>query len=635
MSGKRAGLPGAGDDADKGLTAAPLGRVGDFCPPNVPRLNLHVDADRDGRVDPAPAQPSWEYGDGKLGAIVLCNNDDDDGDKRLDDANNRVDTDKDLPDIAPLVVRKSPRGLAFPPGYRAFLRASNHTWFRIFAGRDGTATEIIGPAAGQHTYELLDLTQDEYTFGMEATYYAWERFDGHIEISIVVRDPSGSPCGWHQTRVRIAPWMMPNHLDETEKVYVMDLGTWNKRFRDDLGRVLPRGVNGVSLLQEPKGSTYGNDRWMQDVMEIGFSSFPRPDTMPDEKWHIPVVLRTPNDRGARYNPGGWTADDFPKEELLGPDFGFHEVVDPDVVHYSSRNSFGNLECSPPVKVNKRIYPFGRIVYGVDPDPYQTMHSLCRKFLAAQRMQSPFTIDTSWLYVGHVDEVISFCPMASQREIPRFRVLIASPQRAIDVLTRLQNQRHGSAPMLNVRNEIPGYQGIDAPSGDEYNQWKQKFDWEYFMKTPDQVLRNDVFLAEQRFVQQKIDAIQEVVRTQLGLSDQHFIKLPVLFWERRDPDTGAKGYYAYTPNVVNMLVVTKADKTAVLVIPKPFGPVVGTTCQFEQDIDAQLRPLLDAGNVRHYVDDFVNYHQGTGEIHCGTNSKRKPPTDSWWWWFDPG
>jgi len=627
MSGNERQLAAAGRDADGTFDTAPVGRIGDLCPPNVPRLTLHVDADRDGKVDTEPAEPVWEYGIGKKGAVILCNNDDDDGDKKLDHADDKIDTDIDVSDIAPLVVRRTPKGLAFPAGYRAFLRVSNKDRIRIFKPREGNATEIIGPTAGKDTYEILDLTRDEITFGMEALIYPRPAFEGHVDISLEVRAPNGSPCGWHQTRLRVAPWMMPNHLDPTETVYVMDMGAPNQRFRNDLETAVAKAGN--IKTQELPGGKLGNDRWVQDVMEIGFSSFPRLGAGPDATWNMPVVLRTPNERGRQYpNPKLPKADDFPKQALLGPDFGYHQVVDPEVVHFTSLNSFGNLECSPPVMVNNRPYPFGRIVYGTDPDKSRTMHSLARSFLAAQRVQSPFTIDTGWLQVGHVDELISFCPMASAPDIPKFRVLIASPALALDVLRSVQQAGNGSAPMFVVGTAVPGYQGIHVPSGESFQ------DFTYFLKTPDQILANNnkAFLDLQSFVQTKIDGVQRQVADALGLSDEHFIRLPVLFYEVNDD--GKVRYKAYSPDVVNMLVVTKADGKAVLVIPKPFGPVVGTACKFEEKVNAQLAPLTAAGNVIQYVDDFVNYHQGVGEIHCATNSKRKPRTDIWWWEADP-
>ncbi|MFQ5591931.1 MAG: protein-arginine deiminase family protein, partial [Phycisphaerae bacterium] len=50
----------------------------------------------------------------------------------------------------------------------------------------------------------------------------------------------------------------------------------------------------------------------------------------------------------------------------------------------------------------------------------------------------------------------------------------------------------------------------------------------------------------------------------------------------------------------------------------------------------MKSILEAiGNTVHFVDDFESYHEQWGEVHCGTNAKRKPPelhsgfTSRWW------
>jgi hypothetical protein len=47
----------------------------------------------------------------------------------------------------------------------------------------------------------------------------------------------------------------------------------------------------------------------------------------------------------------------------GPDFGYVTRTAYNV-EVSSLDSFGNLEVSPPVIVNGKIYPLGRIIIGV-------------------------------------------------------------------------------------------------------------------------------------------------------------------------------------------------------------------------------------------------------------------------------
>ncbi len=79
------------------------------CP--VPEFHMHLDANRDGTVDAdRTGLSNWEYGEGKKGAIVLCNNDDDDSRKVRDNSDNKVGGGNDRQELAPLVIRKKGSG---------------------------------------------------------------------------------------------------------------------------------------------------------------------------------------------------------------------------------------------------------------------------------------------------------------------------------------------------------------------------------------------------------------------------------------------------------------------------------------------------------------------------------------------
>ncbi len=122
---------------------------------------MHVDADRDGRVDnDTSGLASWTR---QRGAIILCNNDVDQG-SDLDNANATVDGADDVMDLAPLVIRRTPTSLQFPGGYTAFLSVDRPE-IRIFNRRAAGASEIIGPTRGRR-YEIPDLSPQETT-------YAW------------------------------------------------------------------------------------------------------------------------------------------------------------------------------------------------------------------------------------------------------------------------------------------------------------------------------------------------------------------------------------------------------------------------------------------------------------------------------
>lgn len=109
-----------------------------------------------------------------------------------------------------------------------------------------------------------------------------------------------------------------------------------------------------------------------------------------------------------------------KVDLLGPEL---ERLDADLYAiHSSGNYGGNLVPSPPVKGA----PWGKLVVG----KLQDLDGGYLTFLNGQRRQPIVSIDTSWLEVGHVDEMVAFARGAKQKT---FCTLVASPRIALAIL----------------------------------------------------------------------------------------------------------------------------------------------------------------------------------------------------------
>jgi protein-arginine deiminase len=83
--------------------------------------------------------------------------------------------------------------------------------------------------------------------------------------------------------------------------------------------------------------------------------------------------------------------------------------------------YGNLEVSPPVPG----WPLGRIYYGHNTDTGMMLQPDVVAFLEAQKVQAPFWIDTSWLTIKHVDEILTFVPDSNGKP----HMLVASPREA--------------------------------------------------------------------------------------------------------------------------------------------------------------------------------------------------------------
>ncbi|KAG8007583.1 Protein-arginine deiminase type-2 [Nibea albiflora] len=318
------------------------------------------------------------------------------------------------------------------------------------------------------------------------------------------------------------------------------------------------------------------DRWIQDEMEFGYIDSPHKQ--------FPVVLDSPRDRGLV---------DFPLHELLGPDFGYVTRV-PGRKDVSSLDSFGNLDVSPPVTVNGKNYPLGRILLGVafpTATEGRNMTKVVQDFLRAQKVQEPIALFTDWLLVGHVDEFMTFVPAPDGKG---FRLLLASPDAAYKLFKGLQKDGHGQAKL---------FEGVE---GEE-------------PVTVDQVVSDCSLLAQNKYAQSCIDWNRDVLKRELGLDDADIIDVPILFrpWENAAQPRAV----AYYPDMVNMIVLGKN-----LGIPKPFGPKVNGRCALEAEMCSLLEGL---GLSCTFIDDFTSYHQGQGEVHCGTNVRRQWFDFKWW------
>uniref|UniRef100_U3JI45 Uncharacterized protein n=1 Tax=Ficedula albicollis TaxID=59894 RepID=U3JI45_FICAL len=210
------------------------------------------------------------------------------------------------------------------------------------------------------------------------------------------------------------------------------------------------------------------------------------------------------------------------------------------------------------------------------------------FLVAQKVQAPVELFSDWLHVGHVDEFLSFVPAPDRKG---FRLLLASPSACYQLLKEKQEEGYGEAPM---------FQGLDRVPKPTINE----------------ILTNEELRKFNDYAQSCISWNRDILKRSLGLAEPDILDIPQLF--QGDPTLGALAFF---PDMVNMLVLGRH-----LGIPKPFGPVVGGRCCLEQRVRELLEPL---GLSCTFIDDFFSYHVLSGDVHCGTNVRRKPFAFKWW------
>ncbi|XP_005729783.1 protein-arginine deiminase type-2 isoform X1 [Pundamilia nyererei] len=559
-------------------------------------LSLDVDADRDGIVEKNnPKKGSWKWGPNGHGAILLVNCDSEKTYKKTTDSEDKsIYKVSDLKDMSVMVLRTKGPG-KLPEGYKLTMHISqgDAESVRVFRNR---STEVSNSGLSQKLYNLfvkdypLVLSSDvlskevpylggvaEMNFYVEGLRFPDKDFNGLVTINLSLLEPISdglpeTPIFTDKVVFKVAPWIMtPNTLRPVE-VFVCSTSD-NYQFLKGMRNLVAKSGYKLNICHE-----YVNrgDRWMQDELEFGYIDSPH--------HRFPVVLDSPRD--------GELAN-FPYDELLGPDFGYVTRVALDE-HVSSLDSFGNLEVSPPVTVNGKKYPLGRIIIGVafpTATKGRNMTKVVQDFLWAQKVQEPIALFSDWLLVGHVDEFMTFVPAPNRKG---FRLLLASPDAGYKLFRGLQSSGHGQATLFDGLTNAEQI-------------------------TLDEILKDEKLQAENNYVQSCIDWNRDVLKRELGLDDEDIIDLPILF--KLVEDEKEYRAVAYYPDMVNMIVLGKN-----LGIPKPFGPKVKGRCALEAEMCSLMEGL---GLNCTFIDDYSSYHQLLGEVHCGSNVRREPFEFKWW------
>ncbi|HXG13257.1 MAG TPA: protein-arginine deiminase family protein [Gemmataceae bacterium] len=423
-----------------------------------PTIKVVGDTNRDGRVNAAD-EANREKWTKTSGAIFTVNHDDNNGDRRPDaiDFNNngvpfnedkRIDTGGDVQDIAPLVIRATG---PLPADSKVFLRLESvedaqsvHIFKAIAAGETAILGDIGARVAGgaQAPTEVeitsfLNPNQDT-TFGLEGMFYRYTgnfvplelHFDGFIDIFLELRDNAGKVLKSDRVRFKVAPWIMLSNRQASQEVWASDMGVLNERFR--LRARAEPGYTGLDNSHQLRTVAYdgpNRSHWFQDHAEIGYTHRPGGPK-------VYATFRLPYDHPDAPQPP-WV-----KDRLLGPGFGVFQLgrslIVPQFREQAVGNFGGNLEVMPPTAT----HPLGQIVVG------DRMSVKMLAFLRSQQVQPVFTVPTSWLRNGHVDEVFGFDRVAN-------RVIVADPQEAYNLLNAIPAADRGKSMFFALGNTLSG------------------------------------------------------------------------------------------------------------------------------------------------------------------------------------
>lgn len=567
-------------------------------------ITLRADTNRDGVVDVTgqsdePGKHEWTAA---RGAILLPNIGDSQrrcppssdrsvSDAALEACHDAADEQPRAPqNFAPLRTLPVPGASASEVG-RVQAIGPGSDKVRLFVQRNGR-WQFLGPTDALTLKEL----RSGAVLGADArdvtrNLAVW---NGRVTIEFTLSGSGGLQRD--EVTMRVAPIITYNHTQAASQVFVPQSGRQraHRRFVNDLGQALVD-----SGFSQPLVQLNTTDTWAQDFVEFGEASMPLPG---GRSAVMRIAMRSPQPGRS----GGRAVFD-----LRGPGVGAVQTGGTD---YHQVDSFGNLETIPPYSLGDKHYPVGRVIYG-DAGDGIAPHPDMRAFFAAQELQSPLVLDTSWLAIGHVDEFVQFVPSDAPRG---WTIAVADVEAALAVLRDVQARGHGSTRAYS-------YTGLGAPTS-----------------TVDELLADADFLQANALAARKIAENLAVLLRETGLSASEVIGIPVLFETTRfnqaasasRPDRvapakpprerivyGPGTLIAAYPGAINGLMVDRRSTIA----PRAWGPVVDGRDVLQDAVEAAYARV---GITVRSVDDWLSHHLLGGEVHCGTNSVRIARGD-WW------
>jgi protein-arginine deiminase len=556
----------------------------------APVVDVMADSNRSGLIEPGDAtedqgEDTW---DAKHGAVFLANLDDDDKDGKADADDDVVNGAADIDDLAPIAIRAWPEASKKAAATLSVEGADHVRLFRITGPANDPASYQKVEASGV-TLSPADLIAGAQ-FAIEGREFVTstksDAWNGYVQVKLVVTDPEVKAPEYQAmlsdlVKMRVAPVLFQFNTASAEMLYHTDAGVYTQSLRDGMQPAADAVKKPITALD-----ISDQDVWAQDFWDVAYTSKPGPGGKPVG---MKIAIRSAQpDRNAG-------ADAL--KQHFGPDWATFEIHSEQAAsdHSYSMNSFGNYDVIPPYEKDGVKYPLGRSLFGETTSARESPDPLYADFVRAQAVQPVVNIDTSWLGVGHVDEYTSWVKAPNKRG---WVMLLASPRDARTMLMGLSSSGSGAVKMFES---------------------KMAYDWSTRKEIPaavavDTVLANANLMAASQSAQAKVDTNAMKLREELGLADDEVIVMPFLY------DNQFGGAAAFQPGTVNLLYFDGQ-----VVIPDPFGPLVNGLDPVKEDLKKRLGAI---GLTVWFADDWDTFHEGDGEVHCGTNASRDMKL-AWW------
>lgn len=609
-------------------------------------LQMYLDVNRDGIVDDVPANHlDWTWGNAGHGAVITVK------------TQNYLAATPVLERI-PIEFRWQPGQL--PPAWQATLSADHPNRIRVFRQQAEGAALIplpcdfntLGAEDAARVYRLWIEAVDFPEVAGEANWL--------VQLTFTLNF-NGGERNRQTAVVRIAPWIMASDLDPTHRVFLRT----TEGIANPLPDAIDHWVGGGSCVQFQVGADKSEKGFARDIMKSGYNAAPHFSGIVIQE-RLDQSSLTPMSATAAANIGGSCVikpTGLLENQMRGQDNG------------------GNLLVSPP----SPAYPWGRILFGGN-DTDKKCNS--EEFYLAQRVQNPIRLDSTWLRVGHVDEMLSFvrCQDGS------YRALLLSQRLAYIMLRGVASRTDASAldlinwavgvndlcigdgiyteigltnrigvlppnvPAVNPPVRYVGIPAFDANPAVPVNL--DRFVVAHIIGTEFPIFMQGTPLVGQSMRNYNLafpegrDCYELQVHSRRFLDKANAVLLhflgqvqPVLDGVRqtlRDDlgftddaiidvpvllNTEGDDYVALTGDSVNLLQLAGNPASRCLV-PKPFGPIFLGEYVFERYLADKFAALPVAAQF--LADD--KFHVMEGEIHCGTNQTHpalQGARKKWW------
>jgi protein-arginine deiminase len=247
------------------------------------------------------------------------------------------------------------------------------------------------------------------------------------------------------------------------------------------------------------------------------------------------------------------------------------------------------------------------------------------FFRAQESQDPIILDTSWLWVGHVDEFVQFLPANTERG---WSIMVADPEAGINILRESKAAGYGATRLYSRKSDS------QLPGANCTSDMYSCVAWPVSNSTIDQALSSEETIATNMKCKMRIEANINILKEATGITDAEIYHTPALFSQLdvkklpwigpRDPNEKLSVGAAW-PGVINGIVLTGYGT---YVAPNPWGPAINGVDVVAEAVKKEYAKL--GLNVT-FVDDWNSHHNYGGEVHCGTNTVRQ--MDQPWWSTD--